>query len=72
MSEFIAWEFSADSTDKSTESGTATFRVGSDTAMARFDSYVAAHQVSKLMNKAYRSGRNDGMAEIKRVVEFYR
>jgi hypothetical protein len=72
VSELIAWEFSADSPEQRVASGIATFRVGSRTVTARFDTFTAARDVHELMDRAYRLGRSDGMAEIKRVVEFHR
>lgn len=68
MSEFIAWEFIADSTEKAITSGTATFRVGSEEVQTKFEYFCHAHDIFRLIEKAYKSGRQEGIAEVKSKV----
>lgn len=69
MTEFIGWRFLADSTEPSIKSGSAEFRVGPETAIARFESFADAHKVFGLIEKAYKSGVYDGKADIKHRVD---
>ena len=71
MSDFVDWEFLADSTEREKKAGVATFNVGSDFVKVRFESFNAAYMVAQLMKKAFNTGRSDGIAEVRRLVAFH-
>jgi hypothetical protein len=68
VSEFLGWEFINDSTEPAVTAGSAEFRVGNKSVYARFESFSTAHDVFRIIEKAYKSGRYDGIADVKRRV----
>lgn len=65
MSEFINWEFVARNTHVDDKTGIATFRVGSKSIEVKSETFTAASEVFKLIEKAYKSGRHDAMANVR-------
>jgi hypothetical protein len=71
VSAFVSWEFLADSAARECEAGTATFNVGADSVQVRFENFGHAQKVAQLMDKAFKTGRSGGIAEVRRFVAFH-
>jgi hypothetical protein len=71
VTSFVSWEYSSDSAERDDKAGTATFRVGADFSRVRFESFEHANKVAQLMHKAFKTGRSDGIAEVRRLIEFH-
>ena len=68
MSEFLGWEFQASSSKLAIKSGSAIFHVGNKEVKIRFECFADAQEIYVLITKAYKSGRYDGIAEVRQRI----